>query len=71
ETRSGGHLIIRLDCTPLQIFVPRDGGAAEVKGRVHAGDRVTVSGTTEEFGGQREIKVSRSQDVVLMGQGER
>jgi len=69
ETRSGGHQIIRLDSTPLQIFVPRDGGAEEVGRRVHAGDQVTVSGTAEEFSGQQEIKVRRSQDVVLMGQG--
>ncbi|OPY44553.1 MAG: hypothetical protein A4E47_01405 [Methanosaeta sp. PtaU1.Bin028] len=63
ETRSGGHLLIRLDSTPEQIFVPADRGADELSGILEVGDRVSVTGELGQYRGQPEIRVSRSSAV--------
>lgn len=66
-TRSGGHLILRLDSTSMPIFIPSDAGAGDVQMRVDPGDRVRVRGTISEYQGKEELKVSKATDVVVMG----
>ncbi len=62
-TKTGGHLIIKLDSTQMPVFVPSDAGAGEVQSRIKAGDKVRVKGTVSEFGGKEELKVSRAADI--------
>ncbi len=65
-TKTGGHLIIKLDSTAMPIFVPRESGADEVQRRVNSGDRVRVKGTVAEFGGKEELKVGRAADIEVI-----
>jgi hypothetical protein len=66
-TKTGGHLILRLDSTPLSVFVPRDAGAASLQSLVGIGANIRVTGELADFGGQKEIKVSRADDVEVLG----
>lgn len=65
ETRTGGHLIITLDSTPMQIFLPSR-VAKEVRGSLSAGDHVQVRGHLTEYMGRSEIEVSRAFDITRM-----
>lgn len=64
ETHTGGHLIITLDSTPMQIFLPSR-VAREVRG-LSAGDRVQVRGHITEYMGRSEIEVSRPSDITRL-----
>ncbi len=65
-TKTGGHLVIKLDSTSMPIFVPRDSGAEDVQSRVNIGDRIMVRGATTEFGGKDELKVNRATDIEVV-----
>jgi hypothetical protein len=65
-TKTGGHLIIKLDSTQMPVFVPRDSGAGDVQSRVNIGDRIRVRGIAAEFGGKKELKVGRAADVEVL-----
>jgi len=65
-TKTGGHLIIRLDSTTMPIFVSQKCGAESVKERVHKGDRVKVEGEMVEYEGQPEIVIKRSSYVKVL-----
>jgi hypothetical protein len=62
-TKTGGHLIIKLDSTQMPVFVPRDAGANEIGKRVKPGERVRIKGRQTEYGGGKEIRVDRSEDI--------
>ena len=65
-TNTGGNLLLRLDSTPLSVFVPAGSGAGEVQKNVRVGDRVRIKGTVSVFQGTEEIKVERANDVGLV-----
>ncbi|MCQ8902775.1 MAG: OB-fold nucleic acid binding domain-containing protein [Methanothrix sp.] len=65
ETRTGGHLIITLDTTPLQIFIPAR-VAGKVRGGLSPGDRVQVRGRVSEYMGRSEIEVGRPSDITRL-----
>jgi hypothetical protein len=65
-TKTGGHLIIKLDSTQMPVFVPLDSGAGDVQSRVNIGDRIRVRGIAAEFGGKKELKVGRAADVEVL-----
>ncbi len=65
-TKTGGHLIIKLDSTQMPVFIPREAGADDVQRRVNVGDRVRAKGTVAEFGGKEELKVSRAADIEVI-----
>jgi predicted extracellular nuclease len=65
-TKTGGHLLLKLDSTSTPIFVPRDSGAGDVQRRVNVGDRIRVRGTATEFGGKEELKVGRAADIEVL-----
>jgi hypothetical protein len=65
-TKTGGHLIIKLDSTQMSVFVPRDSGAGDVQSRVNIGDRIRVKGIAAEFGGKKELKVGRAADIEVL-----
>lgn len=64
ETRTGGHLIITLDTTPMQIFLPAR-VAERVRGSLSPGDRIEVRGRVSEYMGRSEIEVRRPSDIVI------
>lgn len=66
-TKSGGNLMLRLDSTPLSIFVPASAGAGEVQGRIKPGDRVRIRGTVSEYQGTEELRVTRAADIQGLG----
>ncbi|MDH7596782.1 MAG: OB-fold nucleic acid binding domain-containing protein [Methanothrix sp.] len=65
ETRTGGHLIITLDSTPMQIFLPAR-VAGKVRGSLSPGDLVQVRGRVSEYMGRSEIEVSRPSDIARL-----
>lgn len=65
STRSGGHLIIRLDSTDVPIFVSSQCGAEMVKEKVQRGDRVKVVGDVSEYRGQDEIVIKGPMYVTV------
>lgn len=65
-TKTGGHLIIKLDSTQMPIFVPRDSGASEVQSRIKVGAGIKVRGTVAGFGGKEELKVGRAADIEVI-----
>ncbi len=65
-TKTGGHLIIKLDSTEMPVFVSRDCGSADLQHKVKTGDRIRVRGMVEEFGGAQELKVGRAGDVEVL-----
>jgi hypothetical protein len=64
-TKSGGNIILKLDSTPLPVFVPAHAGAKELQARIRAGDHVKIRGTVSAFQGKDEIVVSRQTDVQV------
>ncbi|VVB68769.1 Uncharacterised protein [uncultured archaeon] len=66
-TKSGGNLLLKLDSTPLSIFIPASAGAGEVQNKVKIGDRVAVRGLVWEYQGEEELKVARAADVQIIG----
>lgn len=65
ETRTGGHLIITLDSTQMQIFLPAK-VAKEVRGSLSPGDHLQVRGRLAEYMGRSEIEVSRPSDITRL-----
>ncbi|HOV51465.1 MAG: hypothetical protein A4E44_01633 [Methanosaeta sp. PtaB.Bin018] len=65
-TKSGGNLILRLDSTSMQIFIPASAGAAEIRGKVRVGDRISVRGKVSVYNGAEELAVSRAADVQVI-----
>ncbi len=66
-TKSGGNLLLKLDSTPLSIFIPASAGAGEAQNKVKPGDRVVVRGSVSEYQDEEELKVARAGDVQIMG----
>lgn len=65
-TKSGGNLILRLDSTPLQIFIPASAGAGEIQAKVRVGDRISVRGKVSIYKGTEELTVSRAAEVQVI-----
>jgi hypothetical protein len=66
STKSGGNLLLKLDSTPMPIFIPASSGAGEVQSKVKPGDRVSIRGTVSDYQGEEELKVARSADVQVI-----
>jgi len=62
-TNTGGNLLLRLDSTSMPVFIPASAGAGELREQLHAGDRIRIRGTVEDFQGKEELKISRATDV--------
>lgn len=65
-TKSGGNLLLKLDSTPLPIFIPAAAGAERISNTVHPGDRVKIKGRDSIFQGDEEIRVDHAEDVVSL-----
>jgi len=65
-TRSGGNLLLKLDDSETDIFVPAKAGAKELLSRIKAGDRLSVRGTISSYQGSEELVVSSQKDVQVL-----
>lgn len=65
-TRSGGNLLLKLDSTPLPIFIPSNAGAEVIQNKANLGDRVRVMGIVSSFQGNDEIIVGQARDIVFI-----
>lgn len=65
-TRSGGNLLIKLDDSETDIFVPAKAGAKELLSRIKAGDRLSVRGTISSYQDSEELVVSSQKDVRVL-----
>jgi hypothetical protein len=65
-TKTGGHLIIKLDSTQMPVFVPRDAGVEDLLHRLRQGDKVRITGIPKDFHGQQEIEVAKPGDVNVL-----
>jgi len=65
-TKSGGNLLLKLDSTPLPIFIPASAGAKELQARIQVGDRVMIRGTVSTFQGKDELVVSKQADIQVL-----
>jgi DNA/RNA endonuclease YhcR with UshA esterase domain len=67
-TSTGDHLILTIDYDGrlVTVFVPGSAGAPEINGRVAEGDRLGITGTVDEYKGEKEVVVEEGNDVVLL-----
>ncbi len=66
-TKSGGNLLLKLDSTPMPVFIPASAGAMDLQKQLHAGERIRIRGTVSDFQGQEELTISRASDVQRLG----
>ena len=68
-TITGDHLILTVDCegSRVKVFIHRDNGAEKVNNIVDIADTVEVTGTVEEYQGEKEIVVEQPGDVKVLG----
>ena len=65
-TKTGGHLILRINSTKAQIFVSRDCGARDLEKRLSPGQLLRISGRRALYNGEEEIKVQRAEDIEIL-----
>ncbi|MDD4161219.1 MAG: hypothetical protein PHW87_01930 [Methanothrix sp.] len=65
-TKSGGHLILKLDSTQTPIFVSREAGATEIGKGLNPGDRIRLKGRLMEYEGNDEIRVDRAENIEIV-----
>jgi hypothetical protein len=63
ETKTGGHLMIKLDTTDKAVFVPSSVAKRAVK--VKKGDLLRISGSLEEYGGKQEIRIKDPSGLLM------
>jgi len=65
-TKTGGHLLIKIDSTSNPIFISRNAGAEKLSGVLKKGDRITARGMQRDYQGQKEIEVSQLSDIEII-----
>ena len=68
-TITGDHLILTVDSegSRVKVFIPCNNGAEKVNNIINIADTVEVTGTVEEYQGEKEIVVEQSGDVKILG----
>ncbi len=68
-TFTGDHLILRVDSegSRVKVFIHCDNGAEKVNNIIDIADTVEVTGTVEEYQGEKEIVVEQPGDVKILG----
>ncbi|MDD1671961.1 MAG: hypothetical protein LUO82_03035 [Methanomicrobiales archaeon] len=61
HTQDGGHLILNIG--GVTVFIPHPAGEGLV---LYRGDRIRVLGIAQTYQGEREVKVSAPEDIVLL-----
>ncbi|HNX08649.1 MAG TPA: hypothetical protein PKL29_00915 [Methanothrix sp.] len=70
-TKSGGNLLLTLDSTALDVFIPASAGAEKLKEQLQVGDRIRAAGTVTEYMGDEELSVSKRSDIQLIDSGSK
>jgi DNA/RNA endonuclease YhcR with UshA esterase domain len=67
-TFNGDHLILTVDNegSRIKVFIHRDNGAEKVNNIIDIEDIVEVTGTLEQYLGEKEIVVKQSGDVKIL-----
>ena len=65
-TKTGGHLLVKIDSTSDPIFISRNAGAEKLSGVLNKGDRIKARGMQRDYQGQVEIEVSRLSDIQIL-----
>ena len=65
-TKSGGHILVTIDSTPVPIFITRQAGAEKLLGVMKKGDRLWAKGLQKYYPGREEIEVTRLADVKIL-----
>lgn len=68
NTFTGDHLILTVDYDDslIKVFVHRNNGADRVERSVNILDTISVLGIVEEYQGEREIVVTRPEDINVL-----
>jgi DNA/RNA endonuclease YhcR with UshA esterase domain len=68
-TVTGDHLILRVDSegSRVKVFIHCNNGAEKVNNIIDIADTVEVTGTVEEYQGEKEIVVEQPGDVKILG----
>jgi len=68
-TVTGDHLILTVDSEGgrVKVFIHCDNGAEKVNNIIDIADTVEVTGTLEQYQGEKEIVVERPGDVKILG----
>ena len=68
-TFTGDHLILTVDRegSRVKVFIPCNNGAEKVNNIINIADTVEVTGTVEEYQGEKEIVVEQPGDVKILG----
>jgi DNA/RNA endonuclease YhcR with UshA esterase domain len=67
-TLTGDHLILTVDSegSRVKVFIHRNNGAEKLNNIIDIADTVEVTGTMEEYQGEKEIVVEQPGDVKLL-----
>ena len=67
-TFTGDHLILTVDSegSRVKVFIHCDNGAEKVNNIIEIADTVEVTGTVEEYQGEKEIVVEQPGDVKIL-----
>lgn len=67
-TFTGDHLILTVDSegSRVKVFIHCDNGAEKVNNIIEIADTVEVTGTVEEYQGEKEIVVEQPDDVKIL-----
>lgn len=67
-TGTGEHLVMTIDYDSwlINVFVPGNSGAVELGNIIQEGDRVRITGTLEEYRGEKELVVASKNDVDIL-----
>ncbi|MBA1341855.1 MAG: hypothetical protein C5S40_06895 [ANME-2 cluster archaeon] len=67
-TFTGDHLILTVDSegSRVKVFIPCNSGAEKVNNIINIADAVEVTGTVEEYQGEKEIVVEQPGDVKIL-----
>jgi len=68
-TVTGDHLILRVDSegSRVKVFIHCNNGAEKVNNIIDIADTVEVTGTVEEYQGEKEIVVEQPGDIKILG----
>jgi len=68
-TVTGDHLVLRVDSegSRVKVFIHCNNGAEKVNNIIDIADTVEVTGTVEEYQGEKEIVVEQPGDVKILG----
>lgn len=67
-TYTGNHLLMNVEYGDgtVVVFIPSDSGAKDVNSRVNENDRISLTGTVQEYNEELEILIHNSNDINVL-----